>query len=107
MQELVAFAIVGLAAAYAAWKLMPRALRARLAHALAGAARRSGRLSDRDAALLARRLSASGCGSCDSCGSCVPRPDAAAVVSELRRMPAGPDSGSTARGEPQAVAPRE
>jgi len=72
MQELAVFVIVGLAASYAAWKLMPRTLRARLAHATVGWMQRGGRLSDQDAATLARCLTGSECGNCKSCGSCGP-----------------------------------
>jgi hypothetical protein len=86
MQDIAVFVIVALAASYAAWKLMPRALRARLAHAAVGWAQRRGRLSDQRAAALARRLTASGCGQCDNCGTCSPAPGATAPsgVSELR-----------------------
>ena len=81
MQQFAAYALVALAALYAAWKLMPRALRVRAAQALTGWARRRGRLSEREAAALQRRLTASGCGDCESCGTCRPAaaPDAAAV----------------------------
>jgi hypothetical protein len=72
MQEIAVFVIVALAAICAAWKLMPRALRVRLAQAMVGWARRRGRLSDHEAIALARRLTASGCGSCESCGACGP-----------------------------------
>jgi hypothetical protein len=70
MQEFTVFVIVGLAACYAAWKLMPRAARGRLAQATVGWAQRRGRLSDRDAAALASRLAEGGCGTCKDCGSC-------------------------------------
>jgi hypothetical protein len=68
MQEFAVFVIVGLAASYAAWKLMPNALRARLVQATVGWMQRGGRLSDQDAATLARRLTGSDCGNCKSCG---------------------------------------
>jgi len=86
MQEIAVFVIVALAAIYAAWKLMPRFWRARLAQATVDWAQRRGRFSDQDAAALARRLTASGCGNCDSCGSCAPTSDpmAAPNVSVLR-----------------------
>jgi len=106
-QEAVVFAIVALAAAYAAWRLMPRVLRGRLAHAMAGFARRRGRLSDRDAAALARRLTASGCGSCDSCGPCGPEPAAAPNVSVLRQVPRGSGAGRAPHGESPAVTARD
>ena len=78
MQDIAVFVIVALAAGYAAWKLMPRALRVRLAQATVGWAQRRGRLSDQHAAALARRLTAGGCGQCDSCGTCGPAPGPAA-----------------------------
>lgn len=87
MQEISVFVIVALAATYAAWKLMPRALRVRLAQATVGWARRRGRLSDHEAAALARRLTASGCGSCDSCGACGSEPAAAPEAAGLRFVP--------------------
>lgn len=80
MQELAVFLIVLLAAAYATWKLMPRALRVRFAQSVVARARRDGRMSDREAAALARKLTASGCGSCDTCGTCGPEPAAAPAV---------------------------
>lgn len=89
MQEIAVFVIVALAATYAVWKLMPGALRARLAQAAVGWARRHGRLSDRKAAALGRRLTASGCGSCDSCGACGPEPAAAPAAAVLRFVPGG------------------
>ena len=46
MEDIAVFVIVALAAIYAAWKLMPRALRARLAQATVGWVQRRGRLSD-------------------------------------------------------------
>ena len=70
MQEFAVFVIVGLAACYAAWKLMPRAARGRLAQSTVGWVQRRGRLSDRDAAALASRLAGGGCGACKDCGSC-------------------------------------
>jgi len=81
MQEIAALVIVAFAATYAAWKLMPRALRARLAQATVVWARRRGRLSDDQAVALSRRLTASGCGSCDSCRTCGPEraPDASSL----------------------------
>ena len=90
MQELAVFVIVGLAASYAVWKLMPRALRARLAYATAGWAQRRGRLSDNDAAALASRLTGSGCGDCKSCGSCGPAPQSATLSA---RIGIGPRNG--------------
>jgi hypothetical protein len=99
MQELAVFAIVGLAASYAAWKLMPRALRARLAYATAGWAQRRGRLSDTDAAALASRLTGSGCGDCKSCGSCSSAPKSATLPARIGIGPGkGPqrESGRTA-----------
>jgi len=82
MQEIAVFVIVALAVIYAAWKLMPRALRVRLAQATVGWAQRRGKLSDQEAAALARRLTASGCGDCDSCGTCGPTSDPAAASNE-------------------------
>ena len=83
-QQLAVYAIVALAALYVAWKLMPRALRARLAGAMVRRARRGGRLSDQAGADLARRLTANGCGSCDSCGACAPAPAEFSVRVERR-----------------------
>lgn len=82
MQELAVFVIVGVAASYALWKLMPRALRAHLAHATAGWAQRRGQLSDQGAATLASRLTGSGCGDCKSCGACGPAPNSPAMTDE-------------------------
>jgi hypothetical protein len=87
MQEIFALVIVALAAVYTAWKLMPRALRARLAQATVAAVRRRGRLSDDQAAALARRLTAGGCGSCDDCGGCGPERAGPANASALRFVP--------------------
>ena len=87
MQQAVVFVIVAVAGLYAAWKLMPRALRVLLTRAGVGWARRRGRLSDDEAAALARRLTASGCSSCDSCGSCAQVPTAAQEISVLRIVP--------------------
>ena len=84
LQQIVVFAIVAVAAAYAGWKLMPRALRARLAQASVGWARRRGKLSDAYAAALAQRLTASGCGACDSCGACAPSPKATSAPAPLQ-----------------------
>jgi hypothetical protein len=97
MEQAAVFVIVAMAGLYAAWKLMPRALRARLTRAGVGWARRRGRLSDDEAAALARRLSASGCGSCDSCGSCASAPPVAPDASVLRIVPAGSQTERTAR----------
>lgn len=74
MQTIAVVVMVTLAAIYSAWKLMPRAWRARGAQAIIGWGRRNGRLSDDAAADLARHLTATGCGSCDSCGACAPKP---------------------------------
>lgn len=71
-QEITVFLMVALAAVYAVWKFMPRALRGRLAQVTVGWARRRGRLSDDGAAALSRRLTASGCGTCESCRACGP-----------------------------------
>lgn len=76
MQEVAVFVIVALAALYAAWKVMPGAWRARLAQPVLGWARRRGWLSDPAAAVLARRLNAGLCGSCDDCGGCGSKPAA-------------------------------
>jgi hypothetical protein len=97
MEQAAVFVIVALAGLYASWKLMPRALRARLAQAGVGWARRRGRLSGDEAAALTRRLTASGCGSCDSCGSCVTKPGAAPDTSVLRIVPTGSQPDRTAR----------
>ena len=97
MQQATVFLIVALAGLYAAWKLMPRALRARLARAGVGWARRRGRLSEDKAAALTRRLTASGCGSCDSCGSCAGAPAAAPDAPVLRIVPTGSQPERTAR----------
>jgi hypothetical protein len=70
MQGVAVVVIVALAAIYAVWRLAPRALRAQVGQSLAHWGRRHGRLSETEAAALARRLSAGGCGSCDNCGSC-------------------------------------
>jgi hypothetical protein len=99
MQEIAVFVMVALATLYALWKFMPRGLRARLAGATAGWARRRGRLTDDGAAALARRLTAGGCGNCKSCRACAPglpevpdAPEAArapeATVMQFVRSPA-------------------
>jgi hypothetical protein len=87
MQAAAVAVIVALAAVYATWKLMPRALRARLASGVVGWARRRGRLTEDGATLLSRRLNAGGCGSCDSCGSCGPKDAAASEASAMRFLP--------------------
>ena len=75
MQTIAAGVMVTLASIYAAWKLMPRAWRARGAQAIIGWVRRHGLLADDTAADLGRHLTASGCDSCDSCRACAPKPD--------------------------------
>ena len=87
MQTAIVAVIVALAAVYATWKLMPRAVRARIASGVVGLARRRGRLSEGDAERLSRRLNAGGCGSCDSCGSCRPKDAAATDASVMRHLP--------------------
>jgi len=87
MQQAAVFVIVAVAGLYAAWKLMPRALRARLAQGIVRWGRRRGRLSDEEATVLARRLTASGCGSCDSCGTCATAPGVTPDASVLRFVP--------------------
>ncbi|MEO8506973.1 MAG: DUF6587 family protein [Betaproteobacteria bacterium] len=90
MQTIAVVVMVTLAAIYSAWKLMPRTWRARGAQALIGWVRRHGRLADDTAADLARRLTASGCGSCESCGACAPKPDERAPgPSVVVRRPGG------------------
>lgn len=91
MQAAIVAVIVAVAVAYATWKLMPRAVRVRLATGLVGWARRRGRLDDDAAARLARRMTAGGCGSCDSCGTCSPKDAAASDASVLRYRPGAAD----------------
>ena len=87
MQAAAVAVIVVLAAVYATSKLMPRAVRARLASGVVGWARRRGRLSENDAAQLSRRLTAGGCGACDSCGSCSSKDAAGSDASVVRYLP--------------------
>jgi type II secretory pathway pseudopilin PulG len=78
IEQAIVFVIVAAAATYAAWKLMPRSLRTRLAEAVVRLAQQRGGLSHERAATLQRRLAAGGCGPCDGCGGCGPRTPAAA-----------------------------
>jgi hypothetical protein len=87
MQEGAVFVIVALAAGYAASRLMPRALRIRLARTIVSRARRRWGFSDRGSAAIERHLSSGGCGSCDSCGGCPPGPAAGSGSAALRYVP--------------------
>jgi len=90
MQEAAVLVIVALAAGYAAWRLMPRALRIRLARTVISRARRRWGFSDRDAAAIEPRLASGGCGSCGSCGGCPPGPVARSDSAALRYVPDAP-----------------
>jgi hypothetical protein len=71
LQQLIVFAIVALAAVYAAWHWMPAGWRRALAARLAAGSRRAGLVDAERADWLAASLARSaGCGSCDSCGAC-------------------------------------
>ena len=103
MQQVAVFAIVVLAAVYAAWKFLPRALLGRLVRAAVARARRSGSISEEETAALVTRLTASSCGACDSCGTCGPAaaPKEPAKVSfvpgalEAQRLPQKPPGSHT------------
>ena len=87
MQTIAVFAIVALAAAYATWKLLPRALKGRLAEQVVRSARRRAGLSDRAAAALSQRLNRGGCGSCDACDTGGAKAAAAAGAAVVRHLP--------------------
>ncbi|MFO1415304.1 MAG: DUF6587 family protein [Burkholderiales bacterium] len=92
MQTFAVTVIVLAAASFAAWRLMPRTWRVRLAAALAARAQRHAHLSEDEAATLARKLATGACGSCDSCGTCAPaKPaDATAPLHYLPPVPRKP-----------------
>ncbi len=71
LQQFIVYAIVLVAAVYAAWRLMPAAWRTQLASRLAGGAQRSGLVDAHKAEQLRQQLSTTpGCGSCSSCKGC-------------------------------------
>ena len=94
VQELLVFAIVGAAMAYAMLKFMPAAWRRTFATKVASLASRSG-LSEANARRVEAKLSTGGaCGSCDSCKACAtPKTEGdgttfvAASPSEYRSIP--------------------
>ena len=90
MQSLAVAVIVACAALFAGWRLMPRAWRVQLAAALAAGIRRHARISDDEAAALARRLAQGGCGGCDSCGACEPAKPAVVHMPSATRSPRAP-----------------
>ena len=68
MQEAIVALIVVLAAAYAAWRWMPVALKRKAAGAIAGGSQRLGMTDEAGAQKLSEALSAaSGCGACSKC----------------------------------------
>jgi hypothetical protein len=85
MQTVTVAIIVVLAACYATWRLLPRAVRAGLASRLVGFLRGRGRLSDDEAVALSRRMTGGGCGNCDSRGSCSRQDVAPPAASVLRQ----------------------
>ncbi|MFT3721279.1 DUF6587 family protein [Pseudorhodoferax sp.] len=73
LQNLIVFAIVAAAAVYAVWRWMPAAWRRGAARRLAAGSQRAGLVDDAQAERLAASLAkTSGCGDCESCGSCAP-----------------------------------
>ena len=77
MQEALVVLIVVVAAAYAAWRWMPGALRRKAAGAIAGGSQRLGMTDEAGAQKLSEALSApSGCGACAKCApSCASQGD--------------------------------
>ena len=68
MQEAIVALIVVVAAAYAAWRWMPVALKRKAAGAIAGGSQRLGMTDEAGAQKLSEALSAaSGCGACSKC----------------------------------------
>ncbi len=79
-QVVIVYLIVAAAAAYAAWKLLPRALGRRVLRAGLAILRRAGVHAQRVDA-WERQASGAACGACDSCGGCseaAPSPSAPA-----------------------------
>ncbi len=74
-QQVTVFAIVAIAAAYAAWKLLPSALTRRLASAFVVRARGWG-VSNTRLDRWQRRVATKACGACDACNGCAPTDDA-------------------------------
>jgi hypothetical protein len=88
IETALVYAIVLLAALYAAWKFAPAGLRQRLVPGLVRIARRRFGLSAATALRLESKLVTAGtCGSCNSCNACATDPhdqaDALAAVGEL------------------------
>ena len=77
MQEAIVALIVVVAAAYAAWRWMPGALKRKAAGAIAGGSQRLGMTDEAGAQKLSEALSApSGCGACAKCApSCATKGD--------------------------------
>ena len=68
MQEAIVALVVIAAAAYAAWRWMPNALKRKAAGAIAGGSQRLGMTDEAGAQKLSDALSAeSGCGACAKC----------------------------------------
>ena len=73
-QQLLVFAIVAAAAAYAVWRWMPAAWRRGAARRMAAGSQRAGLVDAQRAERLAASLAkTSSCGACDSCDGCVPK----------------------------------
>lgn len=73
-QQLIVGLIVAAAAFYAVWRWMPAGWRRGAAQKLAAGTHRAGWVDEERAKELATSLAkTSGCGSCDTCGSCAPK----------------------------------
>ena len=71
LEHSIVFAIVAAATSYAAWKLMPRTLRATLARKLVHLVASGGSLApERRASLETRLAGGGGCSGCDTCKGC-------------------------------------
>ena len=76
-QQLIVGLIVAAAAFYAVWRWMPAGWRRGAAQKLAAGTHRAGWVDEERARALAASLAkTSGCGSCDTCGSCAPKAQA-------------------------------
>lgn len=73
MQEgIVAFIVAG-AVLYAVWRFAPLAIKRRLAASIAALAERLGASANQARRVSEAVAKATGCGSCDSCGTCAPK----------------------------------
>lgn len=69
-QQIIVDIIVGCAISYAAWRLMPAALRRWLARKLGSTGQQLGLSATHAQQLTSKLESSGGCGSCDSCNAC-------------------------------------